>query len=528
MKTEFELPKGKAIIIGRLVILLLLAGSFVILRVSATEKIAGEDIMNAQGADLNRVERWGIFELSLKGPADGNPFIDVEISAQFKQGDRVVETQGFYDGDGIYKVRFMPEATGEWSYVTRSNREELDGQKGKFTCVKPYPDNHGPVRVRNTYYFAYADGTPYHQFGTTCYAWVHQGDEMEEQTLETLSSAPFSKIRMCIFPKDYVYNKNEPIYYPFEGTPLKDWDFTRFNPEFWRHFEKRVLDLQKLGIEADIILFHTYDRWGFEYMDAESDDRYIRYAVARFAAFRNVWWSLANEYDIMPAKEESDWDRFFQIIRDSDPYQHMRGIHNCRRWYDHTKPWVTHASLQTSDMAGGIRFRRQYQKPVIYDECRYEGDVPQGWGNLTAREMVQRFWLGTLGGCYVGHGETYKHPQDLLWWAKGGMLRGESPKRIAFLKEFMAKSPPFEELEPIGDDKGRYILAKPGEYYLVYSVSPQTITLDLAGSQPYKVDGIDPWEMKEMPIGTAQPGQYTFSSPRSDYAYRFTPHKFGE
>lgn len=100
-----------------------------------------------------------------------------------------------------------------------------------------------------------------------------------------------------------------------KGEPLKDWDFTRFNPEFWKHFEQRVQDLLNLGIEADIILFHTYDRWDFENMDAESDDRYIRYAVARLAAFRNVWWSLANEFDIMPAKQESDWDRFFQTQR---------------------------------------------------------------------------------------------------------------------------------------------------------------------------------------------------------------------
>jgi len=478
--------------------------------------------MNTQKTNLDRIERWGVFELSLKGPSNGNPFLDVEISAQFKEGDNTVEAQGFYDGDGIYKMRFMPEVIGKWSYVTKSNCEELNGQTGEFTCVKPSPNNHGPVRIHNTFYFRYADGIPYHQFGTTCYAWVHQGDEMEEQTLETLANAPFNKMRMCIFPKDYAYNKNEPVYYPFEGTPLKDWDITRFNPEFWRHFEKRVLALQKLGIEADIILFHTYDRWGFEEMDAESDDRYIRYAVARLAAFRNVWWSLANEYDIMPAKKESDWDRFFQIIRNRDPYQRLRGIHNCRRWYDHTKSWVTHASLQTSDMAGGIRYRGQYQKPVIYDECKYEGNIPQGWGNITAREMVQRFWLATLSGCYVGHGETYKHPQDLLWWAKGGILRGQSPQRIAYLKEFIANAPPFEELKPIGDDKGHYILAKPGEYYLAYSTNPQSITFKLDGDQPYKIDGIDMWEMKETPIGTAQPGEYTLSQ-TSDYVYRFTP-----
>ena len=30
---------------------------------------------------------------------------------------------------------------------------------------------------------------------------------------------------------------------------------------------------------------------------AAVDDRYLRYVVARLAAYRNVWWSLANEYD---------------------------------------------------------------------------------------------------------------------------------------------------------------------------------------------------------------------------------------
>jgi len=475
-----------------------------------------------------QVERWNIFEIKVDGPQTGNPFVDVSLSAEFKNGAKTYSPQGFYDGSGIYKIRFMPTELGRWNYVTKSNIKELDGLKGTFTCVEASKNNHGPVGVRNKFYLAYEDGTPYFQLGTTCYAWAHQGDEMEQQTLKTLARAPFNKMRMCIFPKDYVYNKNEPVYYPFEGEPLKDWDFTRFNPEFWQHFEERVLDLQKIGIEADIILFHTYDRWGFEYMDKESDDRYIRYAVARLSAFRNVWWSLANEFDFMPDKKEADWDRFFQIIQKHDPYQHLRGIHNGRRWYDHNKPWVTHASIQTSDMAAGIRFRKQYQKPVIYDECKYEGNIPHGWGQLSPEKMVQYFWMGTLGGCYVGHGETYLHPEDLLWWAKGGELQGKSPERIAFLKNFMSKAPNFEELEPMGDDKGNFILGKSGEYYLVYFGTTQNATFELAGDSPYKIDAIDTWEMKEMPYGTAQPGKQTFASPKAYMVYRFTSYAQGE
>ena len=127
------------------------------------------------------VEQWDIFELSLNGPQEGNPFLDVKLSARFIRGDRVVKVNGFFDGDGKYLIRFMPDAVGNWTYVTQSDETSLDGKKGSFRCKKPSPDNRGPVRVSNQYHFAYADGTPYYPFGTTCYAWIHQGDELEEQ-----------------------------------------------------------------------------------------------------------------------------------------------------------------------------------------------------------------------------------------------------------------------------------------------------------------------------------------------------------
>ncbi len=437
---------------------------FAALWLGAWTSVEQNQMEMTQKAGVNMVERWDIFELSLSGPKDGNPFLDVKLSARFRQDDRVVEPDGFYDGDGVYRIRFMPDQPGAWTYETESNVKELAGASGEFTCIEPSSGNHGPVRVRNTYHFAYADGTPYFQIGTTCYAWVHQGDEMEEQTLATLRSAPFNKLRMCVFPKRYTFNENDPELYPFAGTPLRDWDFTRFSPEFFRHLERRVGQLCDLGVEADIILFHSYDygRWGFDKMDAESDDRYLRYVVARLAAYRNVWWSMANEYDLMESKTMEDWDRFFGIVQDSDPYGRLRSVHNCRQFYDHTRPWVTHCSVQRHDLNGVLEWREQYGKPVVVDECGYEGNVEHGWGNLTAQELVNRFWIGTLCGGYVGHGETYRHPEDILWWSKGGVLRGESPQRIAFLKKIMAQAP-YEEMSPAELSQGVYLLSKPGE-----------------------------------------------------------------
>jgi hypothetical protein len=154
------------------------------------------------------VEQWDVFEFTLPGPAEGNPFVEVELTARFTQGERTLTARGFYDGDGVYKVRFMPEAVGVWNYTTESNRSELQNKTGAFTATAPSKGNHGPVHVHKTFHFAYADGTPFRELGTTCYAWTHQGNELEERTLKTLASAPFNKIRFCVFPKHFDWNNN--------------------------------------------------------------------------------------------------------------------------------------------------------------------------------------------------------------------------------------------------------------------------------------------------------------------------------
>ena len=467
-------------------------------------------------------EQWCIFEVSLSGPKDGNPFVDVNLSAEFILNDDVLKVMGFYDGNGVYCIRFMPDRMGDWKYTTKSNSKELDGKTGFFACVKPSAQNCGPVGVKDTYHFAYANGTTYCQFGTTCYAWIHQTEELQQQTLKTLATAPFNKLRMCVFPKNYAYNKNEPQLYPFEKNTDGKFDFARFNPKFFHHLEQRVKDLMALGIEADLILFHPYDegRWGFDRMDSESDRRYLRYVVARLSAFRNVWWSMANEYDFMN-KKPTDWDDFFRIVQQSDPYNHPRGVHNGAKWYDHKKPWVTHASIQSGNLSEAKQWRKRYQKPIIDDECQYEGNIREPWGNITAQELVHRFWQGSVVGCYVGHGETYIDPNDVLWWSKGGVLHGESPSRIAFLRKLVEEGPAVG-LEPIETSWEWDVYAggkKGDDYFLIYFGvhQPKVAVIPLPSTSWYKVEVIDAWNMTIKPIEGTFTGKKPIPLPGKPY-----------
>ncbi len=460
-------------------------------------------------------QRWAVFEVSLSGPTIDDPLRDAPVSAVFTCGTTDVEVHGFYDGDGRYLVRFSPDQVGEWSFRTFSEVAELEGHEGRFRCSEPDAANHGPVDVASQFHFGYRDGTRYVPVGTTCYAWIHQPIEVQEQTLRSLEASPFNKLRMCVFPKDYIYNENEPPLHPYTIGEDGRIDPRQPNLAYFGHLDKRIAELGDLGIEADIILFHPYDRWGYCEMSEEDDLAYLRYVVARLGAYRNVWWSLANEYDfLLDLKPVERWERFFEVVHERDPHRRLTSIHNGHKLYDHSRPEISHVSIQSQRIEDTTSWRDDWGKPVVNDEPQYEGDIPDPWGNISPRELVHRFWMTATRGGYAGHGETYLVDDHQLWWAKGGTLRGESPARIAFLRRIMEESPgPWEPL------KGRWewgvvggCEAGSGERIIYFgSHQPQAWYRGFPdGRRDISVELIDPWAMTIEPLVLTDPPHYRY------------------
>lgn len=335
---------------------------------------------------------------------------------------------------------------------------------------------------------------------------------MQEQTLKTLAEAPFNKIRMCIFPKFYTYNTTDPERYAFHGNVTDGFDLEHFDNVFFENLEKRISQLDDLGIEADIILLHPYDRWGFSKMTKEQDIFYLTYVVRRLSHFKNVWWSLANEYDLMPWKPVQDWETYAKVVMENDPYGHLRSIHNCIPLYDHNRPWITHVSVQRVDVYKTAEmvtdWRNQYRKPVIVDEVGYEGDMDFGWGNLTGEEETRRFWEGCMRGGYLSHGETFVEKGDQIWWSHGGKLYGESVSRIGFLKDILAEVP--EDAEPLKLTPENHeanwdsVCLHDGDGFFLYYYGfsrPMYRNYELPEGKKYKLELIDTWNMtvEELP-----------------------------
>lgn len=462
----------------------------------------------------SEAEQWGIFETSARGPSGGNPFVDVTFGARFQQGHRSVEVAGFYDGGGVYKVRFSPDAPGAWTFETFGNTKELAGHTGAFTCTPAREENRGPVGTAHGTHFQHADGTPYFPFGTTCYAFGFMPEPFAGQCLADLKSAGFNKVRICLPPKGL--GKQQPVAMPFmrlgpelppgaenlgdDSHSKETFDLARLNPAYFQHFESKILQLQQAGIEADIILFHPYDAWGFKAMGAEADDRYLRYAIARLSAYRNVWWSIANEYDLVKSKTMKDWDRFFRIVQESDPHSRLRSIHHSHTVYDHSKPWCTHASLQEYDFDKSAARLAAWNKPIIYDEIQYEGDIARRWGNLSAEEMTYRFWRAIVNGVYATHGETFTTQNGEPTWSDAGKLRGHSAARITWLRKVLEST---KTTGLFASESPYYLNASnPGETYLwffdVHCVGEYEFPLP--DKAKFKLTLLDPVAMTRTPV----------------------------
>ena len=381
------------------------------------------------------MKQYRMFELTFSGAVLEDNWSQVDVTAVFSCGEESIALKGFYDGDGLYKVRFLPHTAGLWKWkvsgaVTASGEELCEAN----------PEAHGIVKAEDTY-FVHEDGTKYLPFGTTVYALTHQQDEIVEQTFATLAEAPFNKVRMCVFPKHYDLVQGEPPYHPYHMTENGKPDVRKPNIEFWHRFEGHLDRLEELGIQVDLILFHPYDCWGYSSMSQEDNLVYLDTVIRRLAARPNIWWSLANEYDLMTGWNLENWYEIEEFVARNDPYGHLLSNHNCTAAYDFTRQNITHACLQTRWIENAGNWIRQYGKPVVYDEISYEGNLTFMWGNISGLEMTHRFWTICANGAYATHGDTFMDENNIIWWACGGKLKGVSAPRIGFLKDILYSLP---------------------------------------------------------------------------------------
>ncbi|MDE5893914.1 MAG: DUF5060 domain-containing protein, partial [Acetatifactor sp.] len=123
------------------------------------------------------MEQYRMCELEFEGSKPEGGWAQVSLNAELECGDIRLSVPGFYAGDGVYKVRFLPQAPGCWKYrVTGCIQQEGAVE------VAPAGHGHGPVKAEQCH-FRHQDGKMFYPFGTTVYALMHQEDALVAETM---------------------------------------------------------------------------------------------------------------------------------------------------------------------------------------------------------------------------------------------------------------------------------------------------------------------------------------------------------
>jgi hypothetical protein len=506
------------------------------------------------------VSKWSVHELTLTASnTHRNPYTEAGVTATFDgPGGSRTTVWGFWDGDRTFRVRFTPTREGEWTYATSSADAGLDGRHGTFRCVAPRAGARGFVRRDEAYryHFVWDDGARYFMCGQTYYRIVQNaaaGGGWKAAIAGSLRRG-MNKVRLLVAPP------GAQPYTPYPATAPFGPDHDTLNPAHWRALDEVVAHLHDSGAVADLILFVQAGRGSTAtpFGTPEQDERYLRYVIARYAAYPNVIWCLTNEWNYT-GKGRAYWDDLGRIAAAEDPWARAGAarraltIHQQTRidWQFSDADWPVHACLQY-----GVRNGQRTQSDEWADDPRNSARYPHGddWGNVSiVHNLAHGLPVVNDEYGYIGEPEDRSAPgappltrdkhRRILWaiYAAGGYASagdkttyGDSrPYRSAdwhdtaeygdiqrLVDFFTTKGLAYWRMVSRNDvvtaGERAYVLAEPGRQYVVYAAVGGMVAIDLAAGN-YTAQRFDPRTGEETPLGeVAGGGARAFALPDGD------------
>jgi hypothetical protein len=469
---------------------------------------SGAEDVNAQmvvslheGAALHsvRVPRWQPCDFVVRSEVQTSNVFAVPFSATVRgPKDLRLKLPGFYDGQGMWKVRVSPTVEGEWSLVTESPMADLNGRRALFEAIaNTNRQAHGGLRLDPQYprHFKFEDGTHCFLMGYECdWLWAldlgSQGLPVVEPFLDKLAASGFNYLLLNAFAQDSTWRLGKTGPDDYGPPPLFAWEGTneapdhgRFNLAFWQHYDRVIEAMNRRGMIAHIMIkvYNKLVNWPPK--GSPEDDQYFRWLIARYAAFPNVHWDFSKE-----SNNERDLDYKLgriRFIRDNDPYHRPITTHTDLQAYDRGsyndvldyRCDQVHTNWHTSLLA----HRRQHVWPVLNVEFGYECG-PGGLSDKTYRvvqepeEVCRRAWEVCMAGGYGAYYYTYTawdviRPQD-------------TPPGYAYFKHLhdFFEATEYWRLEPADAlTSTGYCLAEPGKQYVVYLGHAAPFSLKLEG-----------------------------------------------
>ncbi len=460
------------------------------------------------------VPLWGRWEAAFTAADGVSPDADLALELTSPAG-KERRVGGFWDGGLTWRVRFMPDEEGKWTYRTVARPATgLGGKAGEFVCQRAAaaarPGSwlaRGPVRVApNGRFLQHAGGLPFFWLGDTVWTGPALSDAADWETyLDDRVAKRFSVVQFNTLCPWRTAPADAEGRVAFTGARK-----VRINPEFFKRLDERVDAVNARGLlAAPVLLWANKAADPGNTLPEEDIVKLLRYQAARYGA-HHVVWVLAGDNGYRKEQGEK-WRRVGNAVFGAKAHPapvttHPTGMNwPWEEWRDES--WLTVLGYQSGhgDDAATLRWihsgppaeywRKAPPRPVINLEPPYEDHLAYQSRKPHTAYAVRRAVYGSLlnappaGVTYGAHGlwswqrQSGEEPRDhkgtgvAKTWREALDLPGST--HMKHLATLFATLPwwslrPAQSLlaaQPGGDDPARFVAAaasEDGDLALVY------------------------------------------------------------
>ena len=500
----------------------------------------------ATAEHLGDVPKFSVFDVTLRGPelspADA-PARDVELVLTFRHESGGLQTRvhGFWDGDGrggnrgnVFKARFCPTRHGRWEITgTHSNRPELNGQRrgDTLTCTD---SKHPGLWIADGRWYRRSDGSHPFIVGNTHYSFLSRRNDKGAVKTDPVEDVRknrehFTKLRFALTADRYP----DPDLKPFlddEGRQSDDGRFSyRPNPQWFNQRADPVIaEGFRVDLACDLILCGPDTRESRSTLVGDARP-WLRYVAARYGAYPNVWFCLANEWDIKePKYTPADMRSAGEALRNFLPHRSPVSTHAAPEgwnaeltgdWHDHTIIQHKLKRLPQAADSAARNFAPGGNKPIVNDENAY-----QGKGDGFSEADTVEGCLGTfLGGAYASTGEKYGEKLGQYFWGGYDPAAHSAAPRLGYLRDYVDRSVRFWKMRPlrggqspmhvVGKD-ARVLGATGAEYVVGTNRAITGVRVNLPPGT-WRVMQVDLMSLSTKELAPDAAGTFAFSAPDS-------------
>ena len=378
-------------------------------------------------AQAVQTKQWEVVDIRFPAKtATQQPVDEVFHAKCTHKSGRTIDVPGYYDGDGIYVIRFTPPVAGEWAYKTQSTIQELNHLTGAIVAEKADQGRRGGITIdpQSKTRFRYENGDSYYPIAFES-DWLFAIDAENPDDIpntrrfvDTLAESGFNQVVMNVFaydvnwPKDKSlnarYDYGRPRVFPFGGDNTAP-EHSKLNFEYFQRLDRVIDYLDQKGIAAHLMIYVWNKNVNWPDANSEDDNRYFDYVVKRYSAFPNLVWDVSKEALGYGHNDVNYITSRIERLRKLDAYDRLVTVHDygyCRRFTK--KVDFVSVQLWLSELFSVMRKVRSDMpgKPILnIEHGGYErGPYVVFTGNYTSPEVcLERAWQCVFAGTYPTH-----------------------------------------------------------------------------------------------------------------------------